>query len=149
MDRFRLSLMLLFPLGGGRIFSSYVCLTYFSKISFSSLLSPCHQNCQPQLCRPSPPSRLCQQYHNCGILNLNDQFCRWFLKDILAKLRIKRFGCQKMIGKEPLSVIKVFSRLEIEVFHNCFTQLPKIRKKPSEINNKISIIISFIIFSPH
>ena len=57
---------------------------------------------------------------------------------MLAKLRIKRFGCQKMIGKEPLSVIKVFSRLEIEVVHNCFTLLPKIRKKPSEINNKIS-----------
>ena len=86
MDRFWVSLMLLFPLGGGRIFSSYVCLTYtysslfslafFSKISFSSLLSPCHQNCQPQLCRPSPPSRLCRQYHNCGILKLNVQFCR-------------------------------------------------------------------------
>ena len=91
MGRFRVSLMLLFLLGGGRIFSSscflssYVCLTYtysslfslafFSKISFSSLLSPCHQNCQPQLCRPSPP-RLCRQYHNCGILKLNVQFCR-------------------------------------------------------------------------
>ena len=56
----------------------------------------------------------------------------------MAKLRIKQFGCQKMIGKEPLSVIKVFSRLEIEMVHNCFTLLPKIRKTPSEINNKIS-----------